>query len=193
MIDKHSMAIGLVKAKKNNLINIFQRMKSPAVHSHSYTYINKHTIDETNIFQGAKQKPAHVYDDYTIKVFTPKFLNRITIYNMQQLLTYTLGERYGLPRIPLMALDCMFNTYFFTRRFSIGSFKVCSNRVAWVYAKAPTVEVTDSELYNIAMGKLDHEFELDYKFLDVSWKQVTPDMINDHCEESKDFIQVSTF
>lgn len=65
------------------------------------------------------------------------------------------GDGYGIFKIPLFALDYVFQTYFFTSKLGFSSFKVCSNLYAYAWSK---------------YGNID---------FGVNWRSVSPDYLDD--------------
>lgn len=75
--------------------------------------------------------------------------------NVAKAILLTAGDSYGWLKIPLFALDSIFDTYFFTSRIGISNFKVCSNLWAWGWEK---------------VGKINFGFP---------WRSASPDRLDD--------------
>lgn len=190
MSDKYTCSIGSVcgTSHLSKTIIFFERLRDrpgwnpfilgDADKSHTFIMIDKDTIAETHINEGMRQKPATIYDGMRISVYRPKFLNDYAKYNMRRLIDYMTGEKYGTGKIALLALDGIFRTFWFSKKFGITSFKVCSNVVGWLYQKTPTWTCTNSILWMVYKGTYNHHYEQNYKF-GCDWKSLTPDKCED--------------
>lgn len=194
-------SLGFVQVDKNSSmisksIVFFERLRArkkffsfgEARTSHVFGFKNDCSIIETHMFQGVREKPISVYKNKKVRIFKPKFLSFVIKDNMKRMLPYLTGDSYGITKIPLLALDNIFDTYFFSKTFGITDFKVCNQLWAWIYKKVPIVYSSDDDLYNIAKGKFDHQKELGYEF-GCHWKQTNPDIMEDFVSQSKDWIE----
>lgn len=71
---------------------------------------------------------------------------------------------YGIMKIPLLALDAMFRTYWFSQHLGFSNFKVCSELIAWAY---------DEVLNESVFG--------------CNWRSVSPDVIDDYCIQTQEW------
>lgn len=185
LLDDHSCAVGFSHSVStlSKIINIFSEPDEWTA-THVYLYLDSCVIVETNIGVGVRRKPAAIYDAKDIKIYRPTFLDDVTRRNMVSLALYVVGEIYGVQKLPLLALDAIFNTYFFSQHVGLTNFKVCSGFIAWLFEKTPTVPVTEQELYEIMKGVLDHPRKLNYRFYDCKWKSTKPNLMQNFCERT---------
>jgi len=185
MIDSFSCSIGSYAGKKviSRIIVFFQRLINSADKSHTFFLENRHNIIETHAFQGVRMKPLSIYHGKETTIYRPTFIPYVTAKNMVALARYATGDGYGWDKIPLHALDCIFNTYRFTQRFSLTHFKVCSQLIGWLFQKTPTEDTNPILLYKIATRRYNHPQELNYKF-GCDWKSLTPDGIEDWLKDN---------
>lgn len=83
-------------------------------------------------------------------------LQRIQIACMMQ---QQMRQPYGILKIPLNMLDCIFRTYWFTQTFGISHFKECMQSYAWCAYK---IIGTDN-------------------IFGCGWRSVSPDIAHDYC------------
>jgi len=177
ILDRKCCAIGSVYGE-SLISKLIVFIQGDSDKSHSYFYENDEDIIETNLFRGARKRPAIVYKNKKTSIYRPKFLTTKTKQNMVILANYILGESYGITKLPLLALDSLTNSFFFSKHFGITNFKVCSHVIGWLYQKTPIVECPRNILYKIYKGEWNHSNELNYKF-GALWKYTNPDMLED--------------
>ena len=166
----------------SSLIRAFQKLydfKDKRHPSHVFIMFD-HWIYETHMFKGVIKRHAIDIDRSRCDIYHVKGLRTETKRNMQMMLEYVLGTKYGAPMIGLMALDRLFNTFFFTKSYGVKSWKVCSQLVAWVFHKVPKYVVANQYLMRVAREDEFCSCSLNYEFGE-EWRSVTPDMMQDWC------------
>ena len=73
-------------------------------------------------------------------------------------------SKYGWGKLVLLALDALFRTYWFTQRFGVTSYKVCSEFAAWGWQQTFGSDMVP----------------------DIDWKNVSPDLLDDFCRSNPD-------
>ena len=136
-----------------------------AQYSHAFLLFGD-TVYES-LWNGVKATKYRKYRGKPHVLYTPIFVTGkqskvIEKYLLR--LTESVKGSYGYTKLPLFALDALFKTYKFTNRWSITSFKVCSQLACYCFYK-----------------KIKY-----YKF--KNWRSMSPDDIDDFCMiESSDW------
>lgn len=147
--------------------------------SHVMVHDSENFVVEALIERGIARNPISIHANEGLETFRPTFLTQIIKRNMYIMLDLMVGQMYGYGKIPLLALDGLFRTYWFTQVFGITNFKVCVHVAGWVYFKVPIVETDIATLNRIVKGEYDHPQQLGYQFANTKWQNLNVDTVQD--------------
>src|SRR3989304_3442715 len=80
-----------------------------------------------------QRSPLAKYEKESIVVYRHKLLTDAERREIAFEALAVSNDAYAVLKIPLFMLDSAFNTYFFTSKLGVSSFKVCSNLAAFSY------------------------------------------------------------
>jgi hypothetical protein len=170
--------IGLSRHSGNwvsNGIRWFESLwQSKARYSHAWMMINWMALIESMFYVTVNLITK--YEGKEIAIWRNKILTEAERKGIAELLITTRGTLYGITKIPLFALDHLFQTYWFTKKFGVTTFKVCSQEVGWGYYRY----FKNLKESGIELDAIRERYASDLVF-DVPWRCLDPDGIDDYC------------
>lgn len=124
--------------------------------NHASLVISPHHLAES--IWHVKVRATKIYDNTPVIVWRNPNLNDHDRELIAAEACKLVGSHYGFLKLFLFALDATFQTDYFTSKFGMQSFKVCSLLVSWSYS--------------VLFG--DTPFG-------THWKSTAPDTIDDYC------------
>ena len=131
-----------------------------------------------------QRSPLAKYEKESIIIYRHKLLTDIERREISLIALSVSNAPYALLKIPLFALDAAFNTYFFTSKLGISSFKVCSNLAAWSYHQY--FKQKSEDLFTSGVPFPKNSWQKRYAengVFDTGWKSTSPDTIDDNNRE----------